>query len=336
MSTSIPPTCLAIEIESAGAPEVLRPAQRPVFRPAPGEVLIRVAAAGLNRGDLQQRQGLYPPPPGTTDIPGLEVAGTLAALGEGVEGLTIGQPVCALLAGGGYAEYALAPKGSCLPVPGEMKVEDAAALPESVATSWVNLAEHGRLAPGDRVLIHGGASGIGTIAIQVARHLGASMVLATAGDGRRCELCRSLGADRAINYRDEDFVEAVKAQTGGEGVDVILDMVGGDYVARNIEVLAPRGRLVNISYIAGSHVTLDLRPVMLKQLIVTGSTLRFRSIAEKARIISHLRQDVWPAIAEGRIRPVIDRTFPLVEAAAAQAYMERGVHAGKILLLADP
>jgi putative PIG3 family NAD(P)H quinone oxidoreductase len=298
--------------------------------------LIRVAAAGLNRGDLQQRQGLYPPPPGTIDIPGLEVAGTVAAFGEGVEGWAIGQQVCALLAGGGYAEYAVAPEGSCLLVPGKMKVEEAAALPESVATSWVNLAEHGRLAPGDRVLIHGGASGIGTIAIQLARHLGASMVLATAGDEQRCEFCRLLGADLVINHRNNDFVEAVKAQTGGEGVDVILDMVGGDYIARNIEALALGGRLVNISYIAGSRVTLDLRPVMLKQLVLTGSTLRFRSIAEKARIISRLRRDVWPSIAEGRIKPVIDRTFPLAEACAAQAYMERGVHIGKILLLADP
>ncbi|MGA0595241.1 NAD(P)H-quinone oxidoreductase [Enterovirga sp. CN4-39] len=335
MRAAIPATCLAIEFSAAGGPDVVRPVQRPVVLPGPDEILIRVAAAGLNRGDLQQRKGLYPPPPGTTDIPGLEVSGIVAAVGEDASGWAIGQQVCALLAGGGYAEYALAPAGSCLPVPDGMEIADAAALPECVATSWVNLVEHGRLAAGESVLIHGGASGIGTIAIQLVRHLGAGMVLATAGDETRCALCRTLGADVAINHRGEDFVDAVALATGGRGVDVVLDVVGGDYIARNVEALAPRGRLVNISYIAGSRATLDFRPVMVKQLVLTGSTLRARSVAEKARIVAQLRRDVWPAVAAGRIRPVLDRTFPLAEAAAAHAYMERGVHAGKIRLLAD-
>nr|WP_209781493.1 NAD(P)H-quinone oxidoreductase [Azospirillum agricola] len=322
----------AIAIREPGGPEMLRAVTRPLPVPADGEVLIRVAAAGMNRGDLLQRQGLYPPPPGASDLPGLEVSGLVAALGAGVQGLAVGDRVCALVAGGGYAEFCAAPAAQCLPVPDGLDLATAAALPEALCTVWTNLAERGNLRPGDRVLIHGGASGIGTIAIQAARLLGAAQVFATAGSPDKLALCADLGADRAIDHRNEDFVRVVRDATGGHGVDVILDMVGGDYLERNIEALAVGGRLVHISFIAGSRVCAELRPVMTKRLTITGSTLRGRDAADKAAIVAGVRASLWPRVADGTLRAVLDRGFALSKAADAHRFMHEGRHKGKILL----
>ncbi|MCW2241711.1 putative PIG3 family NAD(P)H quinone oxidoreductase [Azospirillum canadense] len=328
----LPGRMIAIAITEPGGPEVLRAETRAVPVPKEGEVLIRVAAAGMNRGDLLQRQGLYPPPPGASDLPGLEVSGLVAACGPGVAGLAVGDRVCALVAGGGYAEYCAAPAAQCLPVPDGLDLATAAALPEALCTVWTNLVERGRLRAGDNVLIHGGASGIGTIAIQAARFLSAARVFATAGSPDKLALCAELGADRAIDHRNEDFVAIVKDATGGRGVDVILDMVGGDYLERNIEALAVEGRLVHISFIAGSRVCAELRPVMTKRLTITGSTLRGRSPADKAAIVAGVRADLWPRVADGQLRAVLDRGFALADAAAAHRYMHEGRHRGKILL----
>ena len=330
--TTLPATMTAIEITEAGAPEVLKPATRPMPMPGAGEVLIEVAAAGVNRPDVQQRLGQYPPPAGASDIPGLEVAGRVAAIGLGVHHLKVGDEVCALVSGGGYATYCVAPEPQCLPVPKGFTMVQAAALPETYFTVWHNLFERGRLRPGETVLIHGGSSGIGTTAIQLARAFGAQQIFATAGSPEKCRACEELGATRAINYKHEDFVAVVKEKTGKRGVDVILDMVGGSYIPRNISALAVEGRQVTIAFLGGSQVEVNFMPVMLKRLTYTGSTLRTRPVAFKTRVAQELEAQVWPKIAAGKIRVVTGRTFPLAEAAKAHALMESSGHTGKILL----
>ena len=335
MTGGVPEHATVIEIRLPGGPEVLVPAQRPVRPPGAGELLIQVAAAGVNRPDLMQRMGKYPPPPGASDIPGMEVAGVVVACGEGAGIWTIGDQVCALVAGGGYAEYCSAPAPQCLPVPRGLSLIEAAALPETFFTVWTNLFERGRLEAGERVLIHGGASGIGTVAIQLARAFGAR-VFATAGTPAKCAACERLGAERAINYRAEDFVAVLKDATGGQGVDVVLDMVGGEYVARNLDVLAIEGRLVQIAFLRGARTELDLSPLMRKRLTFTGSTLRPRTVEQKGAIARGLLEHVWPLLERGDVRPVIHATFPLREAAAAHAELERGDHVGKIVLVVGP
>jgi len=326
----IPATMTCIEISRPGGPEVLTPATRPTPRPGAGEVLIKVAAAGINRPDLLQRQGLYPAPPDASDLPGLEVAGTIVALGEGVPAPAVGAAVCALVAGGGYADYVTVDARLCLPLPTGYDFVRAAALPETLFTVWHNVVERGRLAAGERLLVHGGAGGIGTTAIQLAVARGAT-VFATAGGPDKAKVCADLGA-HAIDYRAEDFVAVIKAATGGRGVDVILDMVGGDYIARNIKALAVEGRLVSIAFLQGSSVEINLMPVMLKRLTLTGSTLRPQSTDRKAVMAEALRTEVWPLLNQGRIAPLVHATFPLVEARAAHSLMEGNTHVGKIVL----
>ena len=326
-----PAEMTVIEIAAPGAPEVLRPARRAVPAPGLGEVLIEVAAAGVNRPDVMQRQGAYPPPPGASDIPGLEVSGSVVVCGPGAHRYKAGDAVCALVHGGGYAEYCVAPEGQTLPVPEGLGVTDAAGLPETCFTVWTNLFERARLRAGERVLVHGGSSGIGTTAIQIASALGVR-VFATAGSPEKCAACERLGAERAIDYRSEDFVAAVKDLTGGEGVDVVLDMVGGSYVERNLAALRPEGRLAQIAFLEGSTCRLDLNRLMRKRLTITGSTLRPQSVESKARIGAALEESVWPLVEQGLVRPVIDSRFPLDRAAAAHARMEEGRHIGKILL----
>ncbi len=321
----------AVEITADGGPEVLIPATRPVPAPAKGEVLIQVAAAGINRPDVVQRQGLYPAPKGASDIPGLEIAGTVVALGGDTGGWAMGDPVTALVTGGGYAQYCAAPAPQCLAVPKGLSMVEAASLPETFFTVWSNVFDRAGLKSGERFLIHGGTSGIGTTAIQLAKAFGAE-VFATAGSDEKCAACLKLGADHAINYQTQDFVEVIKDTTGGKGVDVILDMVGGDYIARNLRAVAVDGRIVNIAYLKGSKVEINLRPVMLKRLTLTGSTLRARDVAFKAAIAENLLQKVWPLIEAGEIKPVIDATFPLAEAAEAHRLMESSAHIGKIVL----
>ncbi len=331
MTSALPDSMTAIEITEPGGPEVLVPTARPVPEPSPGEVLVAVAAAGVNRPDCMQRSGLYPPPPGASDIPGLEIAGTVVRASDGVAEWGEGDDVCALVSGGGYAEYCVVPAAQALPLPKGLDMVRAAALPETFFTVWTNLFERGRLDGGERLLVHGGASGIGTTAIQLARALGAR-VFATAGTAEKCAACERLGAQRAINYRSEDFVAVVRELTGGEGVDVILDMVGGDYLQRNIAALAPEGRLVQIAFQEGSVAEIDFLPLMLKRLTLTGSTLRPRSVGQKAAIAQALLEHAWPLLGEGRVVPVIDSTYPLAEAARAHARMESGEHIGKIVL----
>jgi putative PIG3 family NAD(P)H quinone oxidoreductase len=325
-------TMRCVEIEGKGGPpEVLKIAIRPRPAAGEGEVLIRVRAAGVNRPDVLQRQGGYPPPPGASDIPGLEVAGEVAALGAGANGWNVGDQVCALVTGGGYAEYVPAPAVQCLPVPKGLTPVEAAGLPETFFTVWTNVFERGRLEKGETLLVHGGSSGIGTTAIQMASRLGAR-VLTTAGSAEKCAACERLGADKAINYRDTDFVEAVKALTGGKGVDVILDMVGGDYIDRNIRCLAVEGRLVQIGFQKGAKAEVNFTALMFKRLTYTGSTLRIQSVASKGRIAQALRARVWPLIESGAIRPVVHATFPLERAAEAHRLMESNAHIGKIIL----
>lgn len=331
MSTSIPATMTAIEVSEPGGPEVLKPCTRPVPQPGEGEVLIKVAAAGINRPDVFQREGNYPPPKGATDIPGLEVSGTIVALGPGVTNLREGDVVCALVSGGGYAEYCLADAPLCMPVPAGLDMVQAAALPETTFTVWTNVFERGNLKPGESLLVHGGSSGIGTTAIQMASRLG-SRVFTTAGNGAKCAACESLGAEKAINYNDQDFVGVVKDMTDGKGVDVILDMVGGDYIPRNIKALAADGRLVNIAYLQGSTAEVNFMMVMLKRLTLTGSTLRPQPVARKAEIAEALKEKVWPLINDGQIKPVIHATYPLAEAATGHKLMESSHHIGKIVL----
>jgi len=331
LDADLPETMRVVEIAAPGGPEVLRPAERPVPRPAAGEILIRVHAAGVNRPDALQRAGAYAPPPGASDLPGLEAAGEVAAVGPGVARWRPGDRVCALLPGGGYAEYVTAPADHALAVPGELTMLEAAALPETFFTVWTNVFERGRLEAGETFLVHGGSSGIGTTAIQLASVRGAR-VFATAGSREKCDACEALGAERAIDYRSEDFVEVVRAATGGAGVDLILDMVGGDYLARDLRALATDGRLVMIAFLGGPRAELNFAQVMTRRLTLTGSTLRPQSVEAKARIARALEAEVWPLLASGRIAPVMDRTFPLEEAAAAHSRMESSAHIGKITL----
>lgn len=318
----------AVTAPEPGGPEALVLESREIPRPGPGQVLIRVAAAGVNRPDVIQRMGFYPPPPGATDILGLEVSGRIASLGEGVEGFSEDDAVVALLGGGGYAEYALAAAGSVLPVPDGLTLQEAAGLPETCFTVWTNVFERGALKEGETLLVHGGASGIGTTAIQMAAARGAR-VFATAGTPDKAALCETLGAERGVNYREEDFTEIVK-EAGG--ADVVLDMVGGDYVQKNLDLLNMDGRCVQIAYLKGSQVQLDLMRLMLKRLTLTGSTLRARPAEEKARIAGQVRDHVWPLIAAGKLKPVIDSVFPLEEAVKAHERIDSADHAGKILL----
>ena len=323
---------IAVDIKEFGGPEVLVPVERPRPVAGAGEVLVQVAAAGVNRPDLMQRMGMYPPPAGASAVPGLEVAGTIAQVGPGVTGWREGDEVCALVAGGGYAEYCVAPAPQCLPIPRGMDRVHAAAVPETTFTVWTNVFERGRLAAGETILIHGGSSGIGTTAIQLARAFGAR-VFATAGQAQKCAACVSLGAERAINYREEDFTAVVRAATNGRGVDVILDMVGGDYLQRNIDALAPEGRLVQIAFLRGAQAQINLAPLMQRRLTVTGSTLRPRSIAEKGAIAAAVRTHVWPLFEAGTVRPILHGTFPLAQAADAHRVMEADTHIGKLVLL---
>jgi NADPH:quinone reductase len=328
---SVPGEMRVVEISRFGGPEVLVPARRPVPEPGEGEILIRVHAAGVNRPDALQRAGGYEPPPGASDLPGLEAAGEVAAVGPGAERWRVGDRVCALLPGGGYAEYVTTPAAHALPVPGGLPMTEAAGLCETFFTVWSNVFERGRLAAGEAFLVHGGSSGIGTTAIQLAAARGAR-VFATAGSAEKCAACERLGAERAINYREEDFVAVVQELTGGGGVDVILDMVGGAYIPRNVRALALEGRLVLIAFLGGAKVELNFSPVMRRRLTITGSTLRPQSVEAKARIAAGVEREVWPLIEAGRIRPVLDQTFPLEEAAAAHARMESSAHIGKIIL----
>ena len=328
---ALPDSMTAIAISRPGGPEVLEPVSLPLPQPGENEILVAVAAAGVNRPDVLQRQGGYPPPPGAPETPGLDIAGEVVAVGSGVRRYRPGDRICALVAGGGYAEYCTVAEANALPIPGDLGMVEAAGLPETFFTVWTNVFTRGRLQPGETLLVHGGSSGIGTTAIMMARVWGAR-VFATAGSADKCRACEDLGAERAINYREEDFVEAVLAATGKHGADVILDMVGGDYVARNFKAAARDGRIVNIAFLQGSKVEINLLPLMLKRLTLTGSTLRPRSVEEKAEIARALEEHIWPHIAAGRIRPVIHQTFPLREAAAAHALMDSGAHIGKIIL----
>jgi NADPH:quinone reductase len=330
MST-LPTQMTAIAISTPGGPEVLVPEARPRPSPEAGEILVKVAAAGVNRPDVMQRQGLYPPPPGAPDIPGLELAGTVVALGAGTSRFKIGDAVCALVAGGGYAEYAAVHETNALSVPKPLSMVEAAAIPETFFTVWHNVFERGALKSGETVLVHGGSSGIGTAAIQLAKAFGARVIV-TAGSAAKCQRCTALGADYAVNYRIEDFVAVAKSATGGKGVELILDMVGGDYIERNYEAAAVEGRIVQIAFQGAPRANVDFRRIMLKRLTHTGSTLRSRPVAEKAAIARALEREVWPLIAAGKVKPVIDRTFPLAQASAAQALMETSSHIGKIVL----
>jgi NADPH:quinone reductase len=329
---ALPAEMTAIAIRAPGGPEMLVPEKRAVPHPGAGEVLVKVAAAGVNRPDVVQRQGHYPPPKGATDIPGLEIAGEVVALGPGATRWKLGDQVMALVVGGGYAEYCPAHESHCLPVPAGLSLTEAAAIPETFFTVWHNTFERGQLKAGETLLIHGGSSGIGTTAIQLAKAFGAR-VITTAGSAEKCEACRKLGADVAVNYRSEDFVAATKDATGGKGADVILDMVGGDYIERNYEAAAVDGRIAQIAFLANPKATVDFRRLMMKRLIHTGSTLRARSIPDKGAIARAVEERVLPLIAAGKARPVMDSTFPLAKAADAHARMEASTHIGKIVLL---
>jgi NADPH2:quinone reductase len=321
-----------VEISKPGGPEVLKAAERPDPVPGDGEVLIAVEAAGVNRPDVLQRLGGYPPPPGASDIPGLEVAGTIIALGRGVRDWRAGDRVCALVAGGGYASLCVAPAPQCLPVPSPLDMAAAGALPETFFTVWTNVFDRGRLKAGESALFHGGTSGIGTTAIQLAAARGAR-VFATAGSDEKCRACEQLGAERGINYRTEDFAASIKQLTGGRGVDVILDIIGADYFAKNLASLAVDGRLVEIGFMGGSSTTsLDLGQVLRRRLTITGSTLRPRTVEEKGAIAASLRAEVWPLLEQGRVKPIVYKTFPLAQAAAAHRLMESSEHVGKIVL----
>ena len=327
----IPQTMTAVEIREPGPPQVLRAVQRPVPQPGPGEVLIKIAAAGVNRPDVMQRKGIYPPPPGVTDIPGLELAGEVVLLGEGVHEPALGAHVCALVAGGGYAQYVSAPAVQCLPVPPSLTLEQAAVLPETFFTVWLNLFERARLRKGETLLVHGGASGIGTTAILLGKAFEARVIV-TAGSAQKCAACRELGADVAINYREGDFVEATLRATDGRGADVILDMVGGDYLPRNAAAAAVEGRIALIATQGGNKAELDLRPLMVKRLTITASTLRAQPVENKGRIAAALRQHVWPLFETSGLKPVIHARFPLADAAGAHRLMESDAHIGKIVL----
>lgn len=322
---------IAIDIAQPGGPEALRIVERPTPRPEERDVLIKVAAAGVNRVDLMQREGKYPPPPGASDIPGLEVSGVIAEVGPAAQRWRVGDQVCALITGGGYAEYCVAPDVLCLPIPHGVELVSAAALPEACFTVWTNAFDRGRLKSGETFLVHGGSSGIGTTAIQMGRAFGAR-VFATAGSAEKCAACERLGAERAVNYREQDFVSELMTLTGNRGIDVILDMVGGDYLRRNVELLAFDGRLVQIAVRGGTKGELNLLRVQRQRLTITGSTLRARPVSEKEQIARALEQQVWPAIAAGDVRPVIYAPYPLLQAAEAHRVMEAGPHIGKLVL----
>ena len=328
----VPDRMIAVEIAGPGGPEVLRAVERPVPSLRDGEVLIRVEAAGVNRPDVMQRLGKYPPPAGASDIPGLEVAGTIAALGPAVTRWKVGDRVCALVAGGGYAQFCAAPAPQCLPIPGSLTATAAAAVPETFFTVWTNLFQRAGLREGEHVLVHGGTSGIGTTAIQLARAFGA-VVYATAGSPDKCDACARLGAAVAINYRTEDFVTVIRERTGGRGVDVILDIIGGEYLQRNVDCLALNGRLVQIGLIGGARAQINLTAILQRRLTVTGSTLRARSVEEKGALAREVEAHVWPLLASGAVTPVIDRVFPLARAADAHRAIEAGDHIGKIVLV---
>ena len=331
MTASLPSQMTAIVFDGAGGPEVMKAEKRDVPVPSVGEVLVRVRAAGVNRPDVLQRQGGYPPPPGASDIPGLEVAGEVVATGPDVDLVKAGDKVMALVTGGGYAEYCVVPVPQALKVPENLSMAEAAGVPETFFTVWTNVFQRGRLQAGERFLVHGGASGIGTTAIQLAEAKGAR-VFATAGDDERCRACEALGAERAINYRTEDFVEVLKDVTGGQGIDVILDMVGGDYIARNLKVLAMEGRIVVIAFLGGSKREIDFLPLMMKRGTITGSTLRARSVEQKGEIAEELAREVLPLLESGRVKPIVHATFPLAKAADAHRAIDEG-HVGKIVLM---
>ena len=325
-------TMTSIAISQYGDPSVLTPEQRQRPEPGPGDIVIRVAAAGVNYPDVLQRQGRYAAPPGSSDLPGLEVAGTIAALGSDVQGWNLGDAVCALVPGGGYAEYCSTPAEQCLPIPSNLSMAEAATLPEVFFTVWFNLAMQGNLSKARHLLVHGGSGGIGSATIQLASALGVQVFTTASGDEDRA-FCRELSADVVIDYKTEDFVSVVKEKTAGEGVDLILDIVGGDYIQRNIEALAHKGRLVNIYYLQGSKAEIDLMPVLFKNLTLTGSALRPQPLSVKAEIGTGLVERVWPHFADGTIKPVVNDTFPLEKAADAHAKIEAGQHKGKIVLL---
>lgn len=330
----IPDTMICIEIAEPGGPEVLRAVRRPVPQPAAGEVLIEVRAAGVNRPDVMQRQGMYPPPPGAPDIPGLEIAGTVIARGADVDSPEVGDAVCALVQGGGYAQYCTAPAPLCLGVPAGIDFVHAAGIPETFFTVWTNVFDRGGLKAGERALVHGGSSGIGTTAIQMIKHAGAA-VYVTAGTPAKCDACLELGADAAINYTESDFVSEIATLTDGRGVDLILDMVGGDYFPRNLDCLAAEGRLVQIALQRGPKSEVNLLRIMLNRLTVTGSTLRPRSVADKSAIAASLKREVWPGLESGRLKPVIHAHFPLDQASEAHRLMDSHQHIGKIILTND-
>ncbi len=329
--TDLPQTMTAIAISAPGGPEALKPEERQVPQPGPGEVLVKVAAAGVNRPDVLQRLGLYPPPQGAPDIPGLEIAGTVVLRGDDATRWGVGGRITALVPGGGYAEYCTVHEDNALPLPAPLSLAQAACLPETVFTVWHNLFQRGGLKAGETTLIHGGTSGIGTTAIQLAKAYGAKIIV-TAGSDAKCRAAEDLGADRAVNYRSEDFVEAARAHTAGAGADVILDMVGGEYVTRNYQAAAVEGRIVQIAFLKGPVAEADFRLLMVKRLTHTGSTLRARSVAFKAGLAKAVEEAVWPLIADGRFRPVMDSEFPLIEAADAHRRIDEGSHIGKIVL----
>ena len=328
---NIPQSMNYIQIEKHGDPGVLKLHSMPVPEPGPGEVLIKVAAAGVNRPDVMQRKGLYPPPPGATDVPGLEVSGTVVSVGQNVSKPPINSEVCALVTCGGYAEYCLAAASICLPVPEKISLVNAAGIPETFFTVWTNVFKRGQLKAGESLLVHGGSSGIGTTAIQLGKAFGATVYI-TAGTSDKCEFCNNLGADAAINYREQDFSVEIKRLTEGKGVNVILDMVGGPYFPKNIRLLADEGRLVQIAMMQGSKAEVDFRSLLLKRVTLTGSTLRPRSVEEKTKIAHALQKNVWPLLESGAIRPIIHETFPLKQASEAHRLMESSAHIGKILL----
>jgi NADPH2:quinone reductase len=328
---ALPTEMTAIAIPTPGGPEALVPEQRPVPKPADGEMLVNVAAAGVNRPDVFQRLGHYPPPKGVTDIPGLEIAGEIVALGTGIKRWKIGDKVTALVAGGGYAQYCVVPEPQALPVPNGFSMVEAAAMPETFFTVWHNVFERGKLASGETILVHGGSSGIGTVAIMLAKAFGAR-IFATAGSAEKCDACKKLGAEIAINYKTEDFVAVAKSATGNAGVDVILDMVGGDYIDRNYQTAAVEGRIIQIAFLGAAKATVDFRQMLTKRLTHTGSGLRPRPVADKGKMARAMEEKVWPLLNAGKVKPVIDSTFPLAEAAKAHARMESSQHIGKIVL----
>ena len=334
MAMGLPETMLAIDPEAPGGPEVLVPVSRPVPKPGRGEVLVKVAAAGVNRPEVMQRKGQYPPPPGAPSILGMEIAGKVVAVGEDVPREALGTPVCALIAGGAYAEYAVAPYGQCLPVPPAIAMIEAAAIPETLFTVWSNVFERAYAMEGESILVHGGTSGIGTMAIHLANLFGLT-ILVTAGSDDKCAAAKRIGADHAINYKTEDFVARVMEITAGKGVNIVLDMVGADYVPRNLQCLAEEGRHVSIAVQRGMQATIPIFEIMRKRLVLTGSTLRPRSLEFKSLLADELHRNVWPFVAEGKLKPVIDATFPLADAAGAHARMESGEHVGKIVLTVE-